>query len=114
VLDLGEKSLKDIQHERLYEVSVDGAARGYHAEPEPRPRRASRGDELAERFEQRIEDYVHRQLERALGGVERGEEPKPPELPVRLALSGLGIAFASLLTLALTVVVIVVLVKLVF
>lgn len=112
VLDLGQKDLKDIQHEHIYEVSVDGAARGYHAEE--RARRPSRGDELSERFEQRIEDYVHRQLERALAGGEQGEEPKPPDIPVRLALGGLGIAFASLLMLAVTVVVIVVLVKFVF
>ena len=111
VLDLGEKSLKDIQHEHIYEISVDGAARGYRADDKERPR--SRGDELSERFEQRIESYVHSQLERAFAGS-AGEDAKPPDIPVKLALSGLGIAFASLLMLAVTIVVIVLLVKLVF
>jgi class 3 adenylate cyclase len=114
VLDLGEKDLKDIQHERIYEVSVDGAARGYQADRKARPERKSRGDELAERFEDRIENYVHQQLERALGGKHDDEPVAPPQIPVKLALSGIGIAFVSLLMLAVTVVVIVLLVKLVF
>ena len=112
VLDLGEKHLKDVQHEHIYEVSVDGAARGYHADELPLPGPSkSRGDELAERFEDRIENYVHQQLDRALGGKKADEKASPPELPVRLALSGLGIAFAALLMLAVTIVVIAALVK---
>ena len=113
VLDLGEKHLKDVQHEHIYEVSVDGAARGYHEEEVPAPARSrSRGDELAERFEERIENYVHQQLDRALGGKKDDENASPPDhLPVRLALSGLGIAFAALLMLAVTVVVIAAVVK---
>jgi class 3 adenylate cyclase len=112
VLDLGEKHLKDVQHEHIYEVSVDGAARGYQADerPPPGPSR-SRGDELAERFEERIENYVHQQLDRALGGKKGDEDESRPEIPVRLALSGLGIAFAALLMLAVTIVVIVAVVR---
>lgn len=113
VLDLGEKSLKDIQHEHIYEVSVDGAARGYRAGVKEQPARRSRADELAERFEERIENYVHEQLERALGGG-KADDVKAPDVPVKLALGGLGIAFSALLMLAITVIVIVLLIKLVF
>ena len=113
VLDLGEKPLKDVQHEHIYEVSVDGAARGYHADDLPLPGPSkSRGDELAERFEERdLENYVHQQLDRALGGKDADANASPPAIPVRLALSGLGIAFAALLMLAVTIVVIAALVK---
>ena len=112
VLDLGEKHLKDVQHEHIYEVSVDGAARGYQAHelPQPGPSK-SRGDQLAERFEERIESYVHQQLDRAFSGTKADEAASPAGLPVRLALSGLGIAFVALLLLAVTIVVIAALVK---
>ena len=102
VLDLGEKHLKDVQHEHIYEVSVDGAARGYHADEKPPGPSRSRGDELAERFDERIENYVHQQLDRALGGKKGDENASPADIPVRLALGGLGIAFAALLLLAVT------------
>ena len=81
VLDLGEKHLKDVQHEHIYEVSVDGAARGYHADEKPPGPSRSRGDELAERFDERIENYVHQQLDRALGGKKGDENASPPEHP---------------------------------
>ena len=106
VLDLGTKDLKDIQHEHIYEVAIDGKARGYRA-PQA-AQRSSKGPEIAERFEQRVQDYVERQLERALLG---GEEPK---VPTKLAIGGLTIAFTSLILLAATIVVIILLVKLVF
>jgi class 3 adenylate cyclase len=112
VLDLGEKHLKDVQHEHIYEVSVDGAARGYQAdEKSPGPGRSRRGDELAERFEERIENYVHQQLDRALNNGKGDANASPPGIPVRLALGGLGIAFAALLMLALMLFVVVALVK---
>ena len=109
VLDLGTKDLKDIQHEHIYEVAIDGEARGYRPAKPSEPRGS--GQDIAERFEQRIQDYVERQLERALVG---GEPEAPPQIPTRLAFSGLAIAFGALLMLAVTVVVIVLLVKLVF
>ena len=69
VLDLGDQNLKDIQHEHIYEVSVDGKARGYR--PPRGPVKGSRTDAMGDRFEQRIQDYVERQLEQAFS--EEGE-----------------------------------------
>jgi class 3 adenylate cyclase len=105
VVDLGEQQLKDIQHEHIYELSIDGRARGYRA-PAAAPR-ASRADDLAARFEQRVERYVEQQLERAFTGEEL-------RVPTRLALGGVGIAAATLVVLAAAVVAIVLLAKLAF
>jgi class 3 adenylate cyclase len=113
VHDLGEQTLKDIQHEHIFELSVDGPSAGYKTPAAPTAQ--SRSDDLSARFEQRIQSYVESQLERAFGGGgEAGEPPQPPVLPTRLALSGLGIAFVALALLALLIAFVVVLVKLVF
>jgi class 3 adenylate cyclase len=105
VVDLGQRQLKDIQHEHIYELAIDGRARGYRA-PAPKPA-GSRVDEIASRFEQRVERYVDDQLERALSG-------DAARVPTRLALGGVGIAATSLVVLAAAIVVIVLLAKLVF
>jgi class 3 adenylate cyclase len=108
VLDLGEQHLKDIQHEHIYEVAVDGRATGYKAKTkEEAVPRKTRTDEMASRFEERIESYVEQQLENAFSGGQ-------PQIPTKLALGGLGIAFVSLLMMAAFVVVLVLLVRLVF
>jgi class 3 adenylate cyclase len=106
VHDLGEQNLKDIQHEHIYEVAVDGRATGYKPPSKASPQK-SRTDEMAARFEERIESYVEQQLENAFAGGQ-------PQIPTKLALGGLGIALASLLMMAAFVVVIVLLLKWIF
>jgi class 3 adenylate cyclase len=108
VHDLGRKDLKDIQHEHIYEVSVDGQAHGYA--PPARAPKTTGTAEIAERFEQRIQTYVEHRLEQALAGGD-GAIAKPP---VKLALGGLGIGFAALLMLAVTIILVALLVKVVF
>jgi class 3 adenylate cyclase len=108
VLDLGRRSLKDIQHEHIYEVSVDGRATGCRPPTKaPESPQRSRTDDMAARFEERIESYVEKQLENALSGGK-------PQIPTRLALRGLGIAFAAILMMVVVVIVIVLLVKVIF
>jgi class 3 adenylate cyclase len=109
VLDLGEQHLKDIQHEHIYEVSVDGRSTGYTAKPTTAqaPPRKTRTDEIAARFEERIESYVEQQLENAFSGSQ-------PQIPTKLALGGLGIAFASIVMMVAVAVVIVLALKLIF
>ena len=75
VVDLGRQELKDIQHEHIYELSIDGRARGYRA-PKQAPRN-SRADDIAAHFEQRVERYVEDQLERAFSGESAGVPTKP-------------------------------------
>ena len=108
VHDLGEQNLKDIQHEHIYELSVDGRSVGYKPLKTERGRR-SRSDEMAARFEERIQNYVEQQLESAFSG--KGE---PVEIPTKLALGGLGIAFVALVGFVLIAALIALLVKLVF
>jgi class 3 adenylate cyclase len=80
VLDLGQQNLKDIQHERIFQLALDDQPE------EKRPLKTadgpdSRADAMARSFEQRMEqrisDYVERQLENAMSKVEIGEKPKP-------------------------------------
>ena len=68
VLDLGERHLKDIQHEHIYEVAVDGRSTGYKPQSKEQAPRKTRTDEMASRFEERIESYVEQQLENAFSG----------------------------------------------
>jgi hypothetical protein len=105
VVDLGKQQLKDIQHEHIYELSVDGTALGYRALA--KAPRESRADDIAARFEQRVERYVEDQLERAFSGEDL-------RVPTRLAIGGVGIAAATLVVFAAAVVAIILLAKLAF
>jgi hypothetical protein len=64
VHDLGQQHLKDVQHEHIYELTVDGTA----ASPKPLKTHSpkSRHDDMATRFEERINAYVEDQLDSAL------------------------------------------------
>src|SRR5256886_16698357 len=62
VHDLGEQHLKDIQHEHIYEISVDGAPRGTKPlKTEPKPAETS----MEDRLEAQINAYVERRLDQA-------------------------------------------------
>jgi class 3 adenylate cyclase len=105
VHDLGQQNLKDVQHERIFELVLDGQAGASQplrtSEPGGPP--PSRADALAASFERRIEDYVERQLEAAL-------DPGRP--PTRHGMGGLLVAAVALALLAAVVVGIVLLVRL--
>jgi class 3 adenylate cyclase len=109
--DLGRRELKDIQHEQLYELALDG--RPAVTEPLRTDAVDSRTDAMAKRFEDRVTTYVEQQLEAAFKGGGPGPS-KPPEVPVALAAKGLGIAGLSLLMLVVVVVLAALLVKVVF
>jgi class 3 adenylate cyclase len=65
IRDLGEQHLKDVQHERVYELSLDEARARF---PPLNVAQKSRGDTMEERFEERINRYVEDQLDAALSG----------------------------------------------
>lgn len=76
IVDLGTQELKDLQEERLFQVSIAGERDRY---PELRTTRAQRGshaEALAQEFGQRIERFVEQQLQRSFSGA---REPAPPE-----------------------------------
>jgi class 3 adenylate cyclase len=74
VRDLGKQHLKDIQHEHVYELSLEEER---HDFPPLKAERKGSADAMAEDFGRRIEDYVEKQLEsafsRALPGKKRPE-----------------------------------------
>lgn len=100
--DHGEAQLKDIQHERIFELAVDGGPSSF---PPPTTQAAkSSGEALAERIQLQVE----RDLEQAF------LEGSVSKVPVGLAVSGLAIAALSLLVLAAAVVAVILLVRFAF
>ena len=95
VVDLGEQQLKDVQDERIFQLSLD-------REPDVVPQlrkpggRKSKADILGDDFDQRIESFVHQRLEQ---GLERGTRPVerssglPAEEITKVTALGLGILF---------------------
>jgi class 3 adenylate cyclase len=95
VHDLGEQNLKDIQHEHIYELSVDGAP------AESKPLKTERKGTLDSRLEERINSFVEQQIEQAFTN---------PSSPAKSAAGGL----VTLVLLVVTIVVIVLIVKFAF
>jgi class 3 adenylate cyclase len=63
VHDLGEQHLKDIQHEHIYELTVDGHS--VPARPLKTEKPKSGKEDARARFKERIDAYVERQLKSA-------------------------------------------------
>jgi class 3 adenylate cyclase len=68
VVDLGQQILKDVQHERIYQLALDGDERFPPLKTEA-PKSAS--DALAERIERHVEEMIEQSFTGALSG-------KPP------------------------------------
>jgi class 3 adenylate cyclase len=100
VHDLGQQNLKDIQHERIFELSVDGAPALARPLKTAEPRKA-----FNERIEASVTAYVEQQLERAFS-----DPAAMATVPVKTAASGLAI----LVLLVIALVVIALIVKLAF
>jgi class 3 adenylate cyclase len=107
VHDLGQQDLKDVQHEHIYELTIDGRK----ASPKPLKTRTpkSRQEDMASRFEDRITAYVESQLEAAFD-----EESGQPKVPAKLALGGAAIGLGVVLMIVVVLVAIVFLIKTVF
>jgi class 3 adenylate cyclase len=96
VRDLGEQHLKDVQHEHVYELSLDESQAEFPPLKEARP---DRGEDIAKRFEDKINRYVEDQLEAALSGAIGGRRPEKPHSAKRgclLTLAAVGSAIAAL------------------
>ena len=65
VHDLGEQHLKDVQHEHIYELTIDGRSVPTRPLKTTPPDRGSSKEQMAARFSDRINAYVERQLESA-------------------------------------------------
>ena len=112
VRDLGRRELKDIQHERLFELAFDDRPA---VTPPPKTEAADdRIDAMAKRFEERVTSYVERQLEAAFTGGELEGGGESPQALFGIAARGLGLAALSLLMLVAVIALVVVLVKVLF
>ena len=74
VHDLGQQHLKDVQHEHIYELTIDG--RSVEVRPLKTDTPKSKRKDSAARFSERINAYVERQLDEALGRALPGEEER--------------------------------------
>jgi len=101
VVDLGEQNLKDIQHERIFQLAFDDGPQSFPP-LKSQPAKSS-SDALAERIEQHVGDMIEQSIKRSL------RTGKPPNT-LKLTLTGL----AELLALVAAIVVIVLLLRLVF
>jgi hypothetical protein len=109
VHDLGQQDLKDVQHEHIYELKVDG--RPVTSKPlKTQASTKSRQEDMAARFEDRITAYVERQLESAFDG----EGVTEPKIPTKLALTGTAIGFAIIFMMLVVLVAIAFLIKSLF
>ena len=102
VLDLGEAKLKDIQHERLFQLSVDGEQ---HAFPPLKTEVKQSSDDL---LDARIDAFVEQQIAQAFTGG------NPGKAPMKAAAGGCAIAVAVLVVFLLAVLAVILLVKLAF
>ena len=109
VHDLGQQHLKDVQHEHIYELTIDGRAASAKPLKTEKQTAKSRQEDMAARFEDRITAYVERQLESAFD-----EKSGQPKVPTKLAFGGAAIGLGVLLMFVVVVVAIVFLIKSVF
>jgi class 3 adenylate cyclase len=115
VHDLGQQDLKDVQHEHIYELSIDGRSLAGRPLKTQKPQSQSRQEDMAAKFEERITSYVENQLEAAFAKTAPGSPPElSPKVPAKLALGGVAIGVGSLLILAVVLIAIAFLIKTVF
>ena len=75
VRDLGRQNLKDIQHEHVYELSLEESGLSF---PPPKQAEANRaGDDLANRFNEKINRYVEAQLDAAFDKLDQPKGSRP-------------------------------------
>jgi class 3 adenylate cyclase len=63
VHDLGQQHLKDVQHEHIYELTIDG--RSLAGRPLKTEKPPSAQEDMSKRFEERINAFVERKLQSA-------------------------------------------------
>jgi class 3 adenylate cyclase len=95
IVDLGQQNLKDVQHERIYQLSLGDEPQAFPA-LKTQPHEDS-PDELARRIERRVNEHVARSIEESLSG-------RAPKVPKKLAIGGIGILLL-MIVLALAIVI---------
>jgi class 3 adenylate cyclase len=83
VVDLGQQNLKDVQHERIYQLALDGGPDSFPPLKTETPKSAS--DALAERIEQHVEEMIEKSFTGSLTGG-----PGSPSHATKWTLFGLA------------------------
>jgi class 3 adenylate cyclase len=79
VRDLGKQQLKDVQHEHVYELSLEEST---HEFP-PLKQAESGRDDISSRFEDKINRYVEDQLDKAFSSATEPGRPRSRRFPWR-------------------------------
>ena len=74
IVDLGKQNLKDVQHERIYQLALDGGPGSFPPLKTETPKSAS--DALAERIEQHVGDMIEQSLQGSPSGQSPGHTTK--------------------------------------
>jgi class 3 adenylate cyclase len=98
VQDLGQTTLKDIQHEHVYQVSVDGGPAAFPPLKTAEARPQSAGERLAERITAQVEREIDESFK-------TGRSPKAPVAAATMGLTILAITIFVLVGIAIGVVV---------
>jgi class 3 adenylate cyclase len=101
IVDLGQQNLKDVQHERIYQLAVDGS-QSFPPLKTDTPKSAS--DELGDRIERHVLEMVDRSLS---GQASRAKGKGENASMIRFTIIGL----VELLLVVLTIIIIIWLVK---
>jgi len=72
VHDLGQQHLKDVQHEHIYELTIDG--RSLAGRPLKTEKTESAQEDMSKRFEERINAFVERKLQSAFDSFDKKDE----------------------------------------
>jgi len=99
VVDLGQQNLKDVQHERIYQLALDGGPEHFPPLKAEAPKSSS--DALAEKIERHVEEMIEQSLKPGKG------KAKAPVNTLRYTVIGL----MELLLVVLTILVIIWLVR---
>jgi len=95
VVDLGQQNLKDVQHERIFQLALDGGAESFPPLKTEAP--GSAPDALAERIERHVEEMVTQSLEESF--------KEAPESAKTVKVTAFGLAELVLVVLAILVIV---------
>jgi hypothetical protein len=90
VVDLGRQRLKDVQDERIYQLSLDGAPARLPELKTERASRKSHADILGDDFDRRIERFVRQRIQ---DSMELRAPTPAPKRPTRMTTPALAILF---------------------
>jgi class 3 adenylate cyclase len=97
VVDLGQQNLKDVQHERIYQLALDGGPDHFPPLKAETPKSSS--DLLGERIERQVEQMI----EQSFAGAFEGKAPTNAAKWTFVGLANLVIAVAAVVTIILLI-----------